>query len=188
MIVMCGTNRPGANSRKVAKHVLQIAQNATTSSASFPIEWLDLGDFSQDLYEPQAYVSKPQWFTEKYQAMISRAKGILLVTPEYNGSFPGVLKYFIDMLKFPESLVGVPVAFIGVAAGQFGAMRSVEQLSHIFSYRSAHIFGERLFVPKINDVIQPDGSLGPYEERLVKVVHNFCRFVSSLAASGDHPD
>ena len=55
------------------------------------------------------------------QQRVLDAAGLHIITPEYNGSFPGVLKYFIDMLKFPESFVEKPVAFTGEAAGLWGA-------------------------------------------------------------------
>ena len=71
------------------------------------------------------------------QNRVLDAAGLHVVTPEYNGSFPGVLKYFIDMLKFPESFDRKPVAFLGEAAGTWGGLRSVEQLQMIFGYRNA---------------------------------------------------
>jgi len=74
------------------------------------------------------------------------ADGIVTVVPEYNGSFPGVLKYFIDMLRFPESLYGIPAAFVGIAAGEWGALRAVEQMEMVFQYRHAHLFGRRVFI------------------------------------------
>ena len=81
------------------------------------------------------------------------------------------------MLKFPESLQNVPVAFIGAAAGQFGALRSVEQLEMIFGYRKAHIFGERLFISALDKVIAADGNVGEHEERLASLVSGFIGFV-----------
>ena len=179
MIILCGTNRPEANTRKVAKHAFALLQNKLARHATLKASYLDLADFTPDIFDPACYAKKPSWFDAKFQAPITTARGIVVFTPEYNGSFPGVLKYFIDMLKFPESLVGVPIAFVGVAAGQFGAMRSVEQLELIFHYRSAHIIADRLFVPKVNDVIQADGSLGPHEERLDKLLGNFVQFVTN---------
>jgi NAD(P)H-dependent FMN reductase len=86
------------------------------------------------------------------------------------------------MLEFPQSLKGVPTTFVGVAAGQFGAMRSIEQLSQIFSYRGAHIYGDRLFLPQIHSVLQQEKgdagwSVGQHEERLQKLVDGFVTFV-----------
>ena len=173
MIVISGTNRPGSSTRRVATHVVELL------SQGGACQLLDLAELKPEIFAPASYGEKPTWFIEKFQRAIDTAQGIVVVTPEYNGSFPGVLKYFIDMLKFPESLKGIPCAFIGIAAGQFGAVRAVEQLEMIFNYRSAHLFGERLFVPAIHQHLKDDNSLGEHEERLVKMLTNFARFVSS---------
>jgi len=176
MLVLCGTNRPEANSRKVAKRVFQLLEAKLVDNTCVTPKYLDLENLRPDIFDVAAYGEKPQWFAKEFQEPIIAAQGMIVITPEYNGSFPGVLKYFIDMLKFPESLVGVPVAFIGCAAGMFGALRSVEQLEIIF-YRKVHIYGERLFIPQIGDALQDDGSLGEYEERLGKLVSGFVEFV-----------
>ena len=68
------------------------------------------------LFSPDAYSEKPQEF-EEYSQNVLDADGLVIVVPEYNGSYPGALKLFIDMLKFPESFENKPVAFIGIAAG-----------------------------------------------------------------------
>ena len=73
---------------------------------------------------------KPAAFA-RFSSAILTSDGVHLVTPEYNGGAPGVLKYFIDMLKFPEAFEQRPVAFTGLAAGQWGALRPVEQLAAI---------------------------------------------------------
>ena len=183
IIVLAGTNRPGARTRKLAGHVVELlAPLAKTVAES--VDLLDLGALGQDIYSPSSYKDKPEWFG-RYQRAVLEASGMVVLTPEYNGSFPGVLKYFIDMLQFPESLRLMPVAFIGLAAGSFGALRSVEQLELIFNYRSAHIYGERLFIPGISNVLLENGALsGEYEERLVRQLTGFVRFVAKVRADG----
>lgn len=179
MIVLCGTNRPDAVTRRVADRVVQLIE-AESPLGDQPVKKLDLADLRADLFTPQAYSSVPSWFKEEFQEPILKADGIVVIVPEYNGSFPGVLKYFIDMLEFPRSLVNVPVAFVGIAAGQFGALRAVEQLEMIFHYRSSHLFGSRLFISKAGDVVSEDGSVGEHEARLGNLVKEFCRFSVAL--------
>lgn len=120
--LLVGTNRPGANSRKVAQ---QIA--AMYEEIGVDVCLLDLADLPPALFAPAAYAEKPAAFGVFVDTVLS-SDGLHVVTPEYNGGYPGVLKYFIDMLPFPESFEARPVAFTGVAAGQFGALRPVEQL------------------------------------------------------------
>jgi len=100
------------------------------------------------------------------------------VVAEYNGSFPGVLKYFIDMLRFPESLVDVPAGFVGVAAGEWGGLRAVEQLEMVFQYRHAHLYGRRVFLKGIDRLLDEDGRITDpaLAERLETMVRGFAAF------------
>lgn len=187
LLVLSGTNRPNANTRKVALRSLKYAEEAWKMGGDSRLDlkphFLDLGKLREDIFSTNSYGEKPEWFVKEFQEPVLAASGMVVVTPEYNGSFPGVLKYFIDMLKFPESLVGAPICFVGVAAGQFGALRSIEQLSMIFAYRNANIFGEKLYIPGVNSVIQEDGSLGQSEDRLKKLISNFVSFCAKLRSS-----
>jgi NAD(P)H-dependent FMN reductase len=86
------------------------------------------------------------------------------------------------MLKFPESFERKPVCFTGLSAGMWGVLRPVEQLQAIFSYRNAHIFPERVFMPGINDLLDDNGRLNNPEllERLRKQAEGFVEFVERL--------
>jgi NAD(P)H-dependent FMN reductase len=116
------------------------------------------------------------------QERVVKSAGLHVVTPEYNGSFPGVLKYFIDMLKFPESFERKPVAFIGLAAGIFGALRPVEQLQGIFGYRNAHVYPDRVFIAGAGQKFTPDGQLTDeaLNARIAVQVDGFARFVQRV--------
>ena len=111
-----------------------------------------------------------------------QASGFTVVTPEYNGSVPGVLKYFIDMLKFPESFEHKPVCFTGLAAGMWGALRPVEQLQAIFGYRNAHIFPVRVFMPQIHNLLDHSGKIKDAEllARLRSQAEGFAKFAEHL--------
>ena len=116
ILLVVGTNRPGANALRVAKIVAGLYEKAAE-----PIDVYSLGEMPVEIFDPRSYVSKPEsWLA--VQRLVVESKGLHLVTPEYNGGFPGVLKYFIDMLKFPESFEHKPVAFVGEAAGIWGAL------------------------------------------------------------------
>jgi NAD(P)H-dependent FMN reductase len=108
------------------------------------------------------------------------------VIPEYNGSFPGVLKLFIDMLKFPESFEGKPVAYVGVASGQWGALRAVEQLQLIFGYRNAHSYPRRVFIAGVHDKFTAEGAFNDPEllRRLEEQAGGFRAFVGQVGLGG----
>jgi chromate reductase len=174
--LIIGTNRPGSNTRKVARHIEEIY-----AALKVPLRVLDLAQLPPEIFSPAAYAEKPKSFQPFADAVLQSA-GLHVVTPEYNGSVPGVLKYFIDMLKFPESFERRPVCFTGVAAGIWGALRPVEQLQQIFGYRNAYIFPERVFMPGIGNLLDDDDRLKSAEllDRLRKQTEGFVDFVERL--------
>lgn len=176
IVVISGTNRPGARTLAVAKIVDGILQKAGERT-----QLLDLTDLPHELFTPEAYTTKPPEF-EAFQRAILEARGILTVVPEYNGSYPGVLKHFIDMLSFPESLVDKPAGFVGLSAGRWGGIRSVEQLKMVMQYRHAHLYGRACYLPGIGGLIDDDGRVTDpeVEERLRKSVTGFAGFCRSL--------
>ena len=174
--LISGTNRPNSNTRKVARHLEEIY-----ADLKVPLQVLDLTQLPLEIFAPSSYAEKPKSFQPFSEAVLS-SDGLHVVTPEYNGSLPGVLKYFIDMLKFPESFVKRPVCFVGLSAGIWGALRPVEQLQAIFGYRNAHIFNERVFLPGIRDLLDERGRLQDAEliKRLRNQAEGFVDFAKRL--------
>ena len=174
--LLVGTNRPASNTRKVARHVEEIY-----AGLKVPLHVLDLAQLPPEIFSPASYAEKPKSF-KPFADAILRSVGLHVVTPEYNGSVPGVLKYFIDMLKFPESFEHRPVCFTGLGAGIWGALRPIEQLQAIFGYRNAYIFPERVFLPRINDLLDDAGRLKDPELllRLQAQAEGFVDFVERV--------
>jgi chromate reductase, NAD(P)H dehydrogenase (quinone) len=174
--LIVGTNRPGSNTRKVAAHVEEFY-----AELKVPLRVLDLAHLPTEIFSPTSYAEKPKTF-QPFAEAILQSDGLHVVTPEYNGGMPGVLKYFIDMLKFPESFEHRPVCFTGLAAGIWGALRPVEQLQAIFGYRNAYLYPERVFLPEIYDLLADSGRLKDAEllGRLKKQVNGFTDFVERL--------
>jgi chromate reductase, NAD(P)H dehydrogenase (quinone) len=173
-----GTNRHGSRTlqlTKIAQHIFSDCGAETTL--------LDLQALPPGLFTPESYANKPDAF-QPFVDQVLNSDGLYVVAPEYNGSFPGVLKLFIDMLPFPESFEGRNVAFTGLAAGRFGNLRGIEQLQGIFGYRNARIFPQRLFIAAAHKVLQ-DGELQDEElmGRLTKQIEAYCALVRhNLAA------
>lgn len=179
ILIIAGTNRPGSNTRIVAGELEEIYRSLGREALL-----LDLADLPGEIFHPASYGQKPAGFAPFSQAILD-AGGLHIVTPEYNGGVPGVLKYFIDMLKFPESFERKPVCFTGLAAGMWGALRPVEQLQAIFSHRNAHIYPERVFMPGIGGHVSPEGRLtnADWLARLRAQAEGFSCFAEALAAA-----
>jgi NAD(P)H-dependent FMN reductase len=178
IVIVSGTNRPGSNTRKVAARIEAIYQTSGVKA-----HLLDLAELPPEMISPNAYAEKPEGF-KRFTGAILAADGLVVVTPEYNGGVPGILKFFIDMLPFPESFDQRPVCFVGLAAGVWGALRPVEQLQAIFGYRNAYIFPERVFMPGINKLLDETGGFTSpdIEKRLANQAAGFVSFVKALHA------
>jgi FMN reductase len=73
----------------------------------------------------------------KLQDIVKNANGAVLATPEYNGSFSSIIKMIIENLGYPSELAEKPIALLGVASGDMGAIKSIEALRGV----CAHIGG-----------------------------------------------
>ncbi len=176
IVIISGTNRPNSNTRKVTARV-----DAGYQALGVKTQLLDLAEMPPEIFAPTSYAEKPASF-KKFTNAILAADGVVIVTPEYNGGVPGVLKYFIDMLPFPESFEQRPVCFVGLAMGIWGALRPVEQLQAIFGYRNALVCPERVFMPGVGRLLDVSGQFSSDDipKRLDKQAAGFVDFVEKL--------
>jgi len=174
--LIIGTNRPDSNSARVARHVAELY-----AALGEPLHIIDIGQFPPDAFAPTSYAAKSPAVVAASDAIL-QSRGLVVVTPEYNGSFPGALKCLIDLLPFPAAFERRPVAFIGVSAGDSGALRPVEHLQGVFGYRNSHIYPERVFIPAIYNVLGKDGRISDEKlvARLQRQASGFIGFVKAL--------
>ncbi|MGH8502399.1 MAG: NADPH-dependent FMN reductase [Gammaproteobacteria bacterium] len=116
---------------------------------------------------------------------IAAADGLLLATPEYNNSMPGVLKNAIDWLTRPPTDIARvfrnrPVAVIGATPGGFGTVLAQSAWLPVFRTLGMRAwFGARLQVARANKVFNEAGELvdDTARSQLQKFVHGFVSFV-----------
>jgi FMN reductase len=94
---------------------------------------------------------------ERLQGLASEATGLLLATPEYHGSYSSVIKLFIENLGFPSPLAGKPVALLGVAAGQIGAVKALEHLRSVCSHIGAIVLPGPVSVAGVQRLFDQEG-------------------------------
>jgi NAD(P)H-dependent FMN reductase len=126
----------------------------------------------------------------KLQAQLADASGLLLASPEYNSSMPGVLKNAIDWLSRPSGELrhvfrDKPVAVIGATPGAWGSL--LAQTSWLTVFRSLgarHWAGGRLLVPSAHHAFDEHGKLIDDEVRgrLEKFVRDFAAFADPASS------
>ncbi|WP_020181158.1 NAD(P)H-dependent oxidoreductase [Methylopila sp. M107] len=121
----------------------------------------DHGLFELDSLDPLADDFPPN--AAALKARIGRSDAILVVTPEYNHSFPAPLKALIDTVEREWS--GKSVAFVAYG-GVSGGLRAVEHLRNVFAELDAHTLRETVAFARAWERFGPDGALrDPERER-----------------------
>jgi len=100
---------------------------------------------------------EPTEQAKRLQKAVSEATGVILATPEYHGSLSSVMKQVIENLGFPSVLAGKPIALLGVAAGQIGAIKSLEQLRSICSHVGAIVLPGPVSIANVQKVFDEEG-------------------------------
>ena len=95
---------------------------------------------------------------EALQNRFSAATGVILATPEYHGSYSSVIKLLIDNLGFPSVLSGKPIALIGVAAGQIGAIKALEHLRSVCSHVGAIVLPGPVSIAGVQKLFDEQGN------------------------------
>jgi chromate reductase, NAD(P)H dehydrogenase (quinone) len=121
---------------------------------------------------------------------VANCDGLLLVTPEYNNSIPGVFKNAIDWLSrppadIPEVFGGRPVAIIGASPGRFGTLLSQNAwLAVLRTLGTQPWFGASLYLSQANKAFDAQGKLidDAARERLKSFVEGFSRFVAQTSS------
>jgi len=175
IVVVCGTNRAGALSRLLATEAAE-----TYRARDISVDLLDMADLPETVLLGNAY-KEPTQAVSDFVGRFLKSDGVVFVVPEYNGSFPGVLKLFVDMLPYPEGFDSRPCAFIGLAAGQFKGLRAVEHLQGVAGYRNAHMYPRRLFIgDSYSQFVDGKLSDDALTERLNGQADGFLAFVRAI--------
>ena len=141
--IISGTNRSDSNTLKVAKYYqrqLETKGLATTL--------LDLKELPPNFIIDDLYGQKSDSF-RKIQELITQSQKFLFVIPEYNGSYPGVLKTFIDACAFPESFYEKKACLVGISTGKYGNVRGIEHFSGVCAYLHLNVMPLRLHISNI---------------------------------------
>jgi chromate reductase, NAD(P)H dehydrogenase (quinone) len=126
----------------------------------------------------------PATVSQLKEAIVA-ADGVLLVTPEYNNSIPGVFKNAIDWLSRPPAdarrvFAGRPFALIGASPGPFGTTLSQVAWLAVLRTLGTHVwFGGRLLVARAGGVFDEAGALkdAAIEEQLKQFLAGYVSFV-----------
>lgn len=141
--IVAGTNRKISKTRQVALYYQRLLAEAGAES-----QVLDLAALPDDFIVSALYenAGRNPVFNE-LRAVLEKADKFVFIVPEYNGSFPGVLKAFLDGLSYPSKLMHKQAALVGLSDGIQGGALALSHLNDIFSYLGLNVLAQRVKIP-----------------------------------------
>ncbi|MEH3112853.1 NADPH-dependent FMN reductase [Pedobacter terrae] len=151
--IIAATNRPNSNTLKVAKYYQKQLKEKGTEANLFSLEHLPADVLNTDMYGKRSVAF------QEIQNMINHTEKFLFIMPEYNGSYPGVLKVLIDACNFPDSFYDKKAALVGISSGKYGNIRGVDHFTGVCHYIHLNILPLRLHIPNIKTELDEAGNL-----------------------------
>jgi chromate reductase, NAD(P)H dehydrogenase (quinone) len=184
IVGICGSLRSGSFNMMLLRAVAASAPQGTIEIASIRDIPLYDGDLEASAGIPEA--------VQRLKDAIAKADGLLIVTPEYNNSMPGVLKNTIDWLSRPPADIervfrGRPVAIIGATPGQGGTRLSqAAWLPVIRTLGMLPCFESLIMISGAAKIFDASGAIvdEATRDRVRRFTEGFARFAAAHAPNG----
>jgi NAD(P)H-dependent FMN reductase len=144
--IISGTNRIGSHTEKVAGEYQRMLKNKNIDAKIFSLKGLDTLHRSEGILKAETEILIP---TDKF----------IFIIPEYNGSYPGVLKAMIDNSDIRKVWNFKKALLTGVATGRAGNLRGMDHLSDTLHYMKMNVFYNKLPISVIDKVMDDEGRL-----------------------------
>jgi NAD(P)H-dependent FMN reductase len=178
--VILGSTRADRHGETVARWFADLARERP----DFRTELLDLRDWPLPFFDQPRSPSSGHRAPEAraWAETIDRGDAYVIVTPEYNHSFPAVLKNAIDHLY--HEWMRKPVGFVGYG-GADGGVRPIEQLRQVVIELQMAPIKEAVVIPRARSAFGPDGQPleGAHERRAVRLLDELAWWTNALRAA-----
>jgi chromate reductase len=141
--IISSTNRPGSSTLKVARYYQKKLLEKGVEAGILSMAQLPPNVLETDLY------GKRSAEFQQIQDIVTATDKFIFIIPEYNGSFPGALKVFIDTCSFPDSFYEKKAALVGISSGKYGNIRGIDHFTGVCHYVSLHIMPLKLHIASI---------------------------------------
>ncbi|MDC3210628.1 MAG: NAD(P)H-dependent oxidoreductase [Saprospiraceae bacterium] len=158
--IISGTNRKGSATEKFAKYFFKLVKSKTKQ----PVKYFSLQKLPEDMLHVGMYTEKKQSkkLRKIQEEVMIPAEKFIFVSPEYNGSFPGVLKLFLDACSIHEyksTFKGKKAGLVGIASGRSGNLRGMDHLSCVLNHVGTEVMGAKLPISQCENLIDEKGEI-----------------------------
>jgi chromate reductase, NAD(P)H dehydrogenase (quinone) len=144
--IISGTNRQGSNTKKVAKAYQSILLQKGVEAQLLALDEVDAA-------------SKNGSFTQMQETFLLPANKFIIIMPEYNGSYPGILKLLIDNSDIKNAWWNKKALLVGVATGRAGNLRGMEHLTGSLMHIKMMVHHNRLPISLVDKLMDEAGNL-----------------------------
>ena len=152
--IITGTNRLNSNSSKVSETYSNILNNKGIKSQILNLKKLNSQFISEDMYGKRT--PKTEMIIEKY---IDNVNQFIFVIPEYNGTYPGVLKMFMDGVS-PSKFHYKKATLVGVASGRAGNIVGLEHFTTVLNHLKMEVLSNKVLLSQIEELLDEEGLVG----------------------------
>jgi len=137
--IISATNRPKANAKVISLIYARLLQ-----VRGIPNQILDLLDLPPDFISTALYDNSGKNLEfNKLNRIIEESEKFVFIVPEYNGSYPGILKAFMDGLSYPHSFRHKKGALVGISTGTQGGALALSHLTDVLNYMGMHVLAAK---------------------------------------------
>jgi NAD(P)H-dependent FMN reductase len=118
-------------------------------------------------------VSDPAVVKQLEQQYLIPTQKFVLVMPEYNGSFPGILKYLMDSCDIRHCWWYKKAMLVGLADGRAGNLRGLDHMTNVLNYLKVTVLPNKIPISQINRELDENGAFT--QELTINVVKHQVR-------------
>lgn len=143
-LISC-TNRPHSWTRKISDVYIKRLENKKVD-----FQFLDLQDLPTDLLSNEMYNEKSHAFAQLEKKYLIPTNKFIFIIPEYNGSYPGILKLMIDASDIKKSYHNKKAALVGVADGRAGNLRGMDDFTNVLNYLKINVLHSKIPISSVS--------------------------------------
>ena len=163
--IIAGTNRPDSMTLKTANLYCKLLQEREHDVHLLSLE------------NKQVWERGPAMLSLEKQYLIPAQKFVFIM-PEYNASFPGILKVMIDNSDIKKCWWYKKAMLVGLSDGRAGNLRGIEHMTAILHYMKVHVLYNKVLISRIKEEMNSTGELlKPETEKVIaEQIDDFMRF------------
>lgn len=144
--IISATNRPGSHTEKVAKYYQKVFTEKGMDANLLSLKKLNVLEMNSE-------------FSKIENEFLIPAQKIIFIMPEYNGSYPGILKTLIDISDVKKAWWNKKALLVGISTGRAGNLRGMDHITGVLNHMKMLVHPNKLPISVIDKIMEEDGTI-----------------------------